>query len=345
MRAFLVGPFAAALAVVTAPAAAAPPSPRTIATVNHDISLIATWMTRVNEALEPANAVVAATQPQLEAIWGSVHDPASARVAAARARDLLRTQRAQIAVAQSRLAAVSDVPPNGAHIPGVDIGKVLTDARALVTQLLDYTDTLIKFSDALESGDVDAVRTAVPTIIRGSLLLVDGQVTIYRNRQALFPADEAAHQITGQTTALYEAVSIAMRASFRAMLEHQPDQAAADERSALTALAARDAANTRAGRQNLARARGEVPTSLNQRAGIETAQLVAKAKIMIDAEEEMFLVGDELESWSRTEAQENEAVHARLGQSQALHRLTEMEQRLRSIQQAAASALAAGQQP
>jgi hypothetical protein len=303
--------------------------------------LVGGWVERINEAIAPANAAIVVAQPKLEAIWASVHDQASSRAAAAQARDLLRVQRSQIVGAQSALAAVPSAPPEGAHLPGIDVTMVLRDAQTLVAQLLAYNDTMIKLCDAIESGDADAVRAATPAVVRGGLLIVEGQATVYRGRERLMPADEPAHQMIGVTVALYDAMSVAMRASFRATLDHQPEQAAADERRGLSDLADRLGVDMRVGRRNLVRVRNELLGGpLAHMPGGDAARIIAKVRMLADGEEKIFAVGDELEAWTRTEGQQNEVVRKPLGQSEMLHRLYEMEQRLISIQNEAAAVLA-----
>jgi hypothetical protein len=345
MRNFLFGPLVAALAGFAGPAQAAPPAPpRSLSVMNRDASLIAAWVTQINKAIEPANAAVVATQSKLEAIWASSHDPASLRAAAAQTRELLQLQRSQIAGAQAALAAIPAAPPNGAHIPSIDVTRVLTDARALLAQLLAYNDALIKFSDAAEKGDAGAVRAAMPTIVRGGLLIVDGQASVFRNRQALFPPDHPTHQAVGVTVALYRAMSAAMRAGFRAVLDHQPDEASAEERGALAALADEIAANARVGRRNLIRFRSMMLEGpLGPGSGGDAASLAAKVRIIAAVVEKMFLVGDKLEAWARTEGQENEVVRAKLGQSEALRRLYAIERELVATQAEAAAGLAGSQ--
>ena len=48
--------------------------------------------------------------------------------------------------------------------------------------MLAYLDTLSNCLVAVENGDVDAIRAAMPTIGRGALLILDRAATIYRSR-------------------------------------------------------------------------------------------------------------------------------------------------------------------
>jgi hypothetical protein len=236
---------------------------------------------------------------------------------------------------QAELAAIPSAPP------GAD-SKVLDDARTLVGQLLHYIDDLGTFVDAAEKGDAAALRSAVSTIIQGTLLAVDGQISIYRNRQLLFPADDPAHQLVGVTIDLYRAMDIAMRASFEANLDHRSDRAIADEAGALRTLADEIGATTQTGRQNLARTERDIFADLRAHPGTDAVRLTAQVKAVITAEDQIFLVGDDLEKWVRSEAHGNDAVHAAVGQSDALRRLYKLEQQLVSLYASVVSDLAKG---
>jgi hypothetical protein len=332
---------AALLAAISVSAAAAPAPSRSPEAMQQDIQALGVWLQRINTAVAPADAALNDLGSQMQTLLPVRSDLAALRANGAKLRILIGQARATVLRSQAALAAIPPLQSATAQAGGLDMGKMLSESRGQMTEMLQYLGDCDAVAEAVEKNDVAAMRVAAPKLLRSSILLLDGRVLTYRGRQAAISPTRSSHQVLGITVDLYRAMSAASRAWIRARVDHQPREAADEQRTQFLTLAEEIEAYARAGRANAAREKSELAAE-SARAGGNQAVLDvdARATAVLAGEEKLFVIGDQLAAWLRghagTTAEQLEAQE----QPEVLGALASVEEQLVAASRALAGDLA-----
>ncbi|HEX6377245.1 MAG TPA: hypothetical protein VFZ91_16160 [Allosphingosinicella sp.] len=333
----LMAAFAAAFLLAAMPAASQPPAAAT-PQVEESLAFVA----RLGEAV---NVQVAGMKKLLDAkpLFESMTTPARVKAAAPKVRALMAEARRSVQQSDAMLAAI--VPPPGLRLGSLSPASMIAEVRSQnaksVALLGDYDAFLV----AAERGDRAAVLKAAPRLMEGSFLLVDGNATIYRNRQAAIPSDQSVHQALGIGVQLYRAESAAGRAWLAAKFGGRPDAAASSLGSQLAEVAREARALSAEGRTNLARELSELDRNT---AGLgfqgEEAATLARIRQALADKAKLFAIGDELAGLAEAGARVGGAALAAQPSPQLLGQLAALELRFHGTL-AEQAAMAAGKAP
>jgi hypothetical protein len=297
-------PLAVLLSFCAVAAAAAPPAhPASAETVDAEARRFGIWLQRINAAIEPAEQAFNNFGNQVGQLTSGLSDKATWQTSGAAVRAAVAGARSRVAAAQASLAAIPPFRPASTLGGGVNPDTVLAESRQQMIAMLSMLDDCDALGSALEKGDADGVRTAAPKLVRGGMLMIDGRMITLRNRQAAVSPRHSSHQALGIGVAIYRAMGAAIRASVRARIDHQPEQAATDRNTQYQAIADETEAAVKQGRANLVREHGEVRVeTLRAKDNRTVADLRRRAEGVLANEEKLFLLGDQLVAWLRANA-------------------------------------------
>lgn len=130
---------------------------------------------------------------------------------------------------KSILGRLDALPPfksvNGAY---VDIAAMMVrDTRSYLLRIDAMLVAVEDMVDAVSHDDDRRTREALATLKGSIIVLIDGQITIVKARQALFTSQDSSWHILGIDRVLYGGMSVIARV---ALGEQDPDEAAADLR-------------------------------------------------------------------------------------------------------------------
>ncbi|HEX8381005.1 MAG TPA: hypothetical protein VF619_10710 [Allosphingosinicella sp.] len=223
----------------------------------------------------------------------SMTSPAASKANAPRIRALLAEARAIVERADAMTGRIA--VPAGLRLGTLDIPTMLSEVRSQNAKTLDLIRDYDSFVGAAERGDRAAAMKMAPRLMEGGFLIIDGNASIYRNRQAAIPSTQSVHQALEVGIQLYRAMSAAGRGWLAARQGIRPDAAAAALRAQLADISGRITGASKAGRANLERELSELDgksAALGLRG--EEAANFARLRQALAGKEKLFAVGDEL---------------------------------------------------
>jgi hypothetical protein len=335
-------PLALIAVAIGAPAAAAP-APTPAAAAANQIQAFGAWMQRITEAMAPMNEASARFGAAMKELFAEGGDPSRLQERASAMRAAVAEVRQAILRSRGELEAIPSFEGGLPGMGGVDPNRLLTDARTQTDRMLAYMADADALAAAAERRDAEGVQAAAAKVIRGSFLLIDSQLIVFRGRQALFPPDRSAHQLITVTIQLYGAMAVSADAWYKARVERNPEEAASTEREAFVALAGELEAALGQGRANLAREKAglaaDKPRALRD-PGL--AGLVAATEKVLAIEIRSFAIGDELLAWLRAHADASPAALQAQRAPDFILELSQFERRLLGNVAESAAALSEG---
>jgi hypothetical protein len=281
---------------------------------------------------EAVNVQAGGMKKILEAkpLLDTMTSPAAVRAAAPKARAVMEEARRTIRQVDEMLGRI--VPPPGLMIgslkPEAMIGEVREQNARAVALLGDYDAFLL----AAERGDRAALVKAAPRLLEGAFLLVDGNISQFRNRQAAFPRDQSVHQALGIGVQLYRAMSISGRGWIAAKFGNRSEAVAASLRADLQSVAREARAASIAGRANLARELAEIDRKTS---GLgfkgEEAAMIARFRRALAGKEKVFAVGDDLAALAEAGSRVTGAALAGQPTPQLMGQLGPLELRFQTV--------------
>jgi hypothetical protein len=273
-------------------------------------------------------------------LFDSMATPAGAKAAAPRLRLLMDEARATVRRADAMTGAI--VPPPGLRLGTLDPAAMLGEVRSHNAKTLALLADFDAFLAAAERGDRAAMGRAAPRLMEGSLLLIDGNASMYRNRQAAIPSTQSVHQALEIGVQLYRAMSASGRAWIAAKTGGA-DSAAASLRAQLAQVSIRAGTASREGRANLARELADLDRRIAG-AGLRGHEAAAVGRIReaLAGKEKLFEVGDEVAAAAVAGGRITGAGLAAQPSPQLLGRLAPLELRFQTVL-AAQAAIATGQ--
>ncbi|HEX8480484.1 MAG TPA: hypothetical protein VF650_01100 [Allosphingosinicella sp.] len=271
-------------------AAQAQPEARPAAPPSLDQSLA--FISRLGEVME---VQVAGMKKLLDAkpLLDGMTTPAAVEANAPRIRALLAQASAIVERADAMTGSIT-VPP-GFRLGNLDVATMLSEVRSQNAKTIALIRDYDGFLDAAERGDRAAAMKMAPRLMEGGFLIIDGNASMYRNRQAAVAPTQSVHQALEIGIQMYRAMSAAGRAWLAARQGMRPDAAAATLRSQLADISARIAGANQAGRANLARELSALDgksATLGLRG--EEAANFARLRQALAGKEKLFAVGEEL---------------------------------------------------
>ena len=286
----ILAPLSAVALCICLPASAQPAS---IGQLEQQIDEVTTWMGRATAAQESSNRALAGFSTGIETIDGMLKDPRRNKEAAARIRDLAAAAEESVRKSDALLAAIPPLSPQVVQRAGYDLNRIIPEARAQNQRVLEILRWATGFADALDSGDSARIQAAVPGLFKTSLLLLDNQRLILRNRQLAVPATDSLHQSIGLFSLFYRVMGAATRAWIVARVDGTPEKGESFLRGELKEAAAELAILLPAGRANLAREL-KMADSLRPRLDARRRTLIDRAAAVRAQLEGSFRAGDEL---------------------------------------------------
>lgn len=260
-----------------------------------EFSALGAWMRQLNDALAISNQAVAGFAARAREVTPDLQDPNRVKAAAARLKVMLGEVREEVKRSQAALDAIPPYDSALARSAGLDIGKMLVDAREQEGNMLAYVEDFEALAAGAERGDAAVIRAAGPKLLQGSLLLIDNTIVVLRGRQAAFPSNRSSHQVIGVSLQLYKAMGLGLRTWLRAHLGDEADAAAAEQNRQLKTLALELGTITEAGRDNMRRELAEIDR-LKAQNGRDSSFVRAmdRTRELLLREELIYAVGDEL---------------------------------------------------
>ncbi|HEX9954844.1 MAG TPA: hypothetical protein VGB48_06480 [Allosphingosinicella sp.] len=319
----IFGGAAVALSLLLPGTALAQPAspPATAEAATEQFRAIGAWAQQITDALRPLNQAGPGFAAAIQKFSAS-KSPEEARTGVPEVRAANQVMRD--ALKQSD-AALSVIEPLKEGLTRIDVNRVLTDARAQVAAMRELTDDTEAFVSAIERDDQATVVKTAPKLARAGMLMIRGQASTYRARQAMFPPSQSVHQMAGVTIRLYEAMSVGTESWFAARILKQPD-AASVQRANLLSLADALQAELRNGRNNLRREKGELAAFSARPATRGETALVSAVTPMTGFIEEAFGLGDRLLAAMRMHANTSQQSLADETFPKLLAELTVLEQ-------------------
>jgi hypothetical protein len=277
---------------------------------------------------EVVNVQVAGMKKLLDAkpLLDTMVSPAAVAAAAPRVRALMAEARRTVEQANGMLARI--VPPAGLRYGSLTPESMIAEVKSQNSKLLALFADYDAFLVAAERGDRAAALKAAPRLMEASFLLVDGNASLYRNRQAAVPATHSVHQALGIGVQMYRAMGIAGRGWLAARFGTGPDATAASMRPQLEAIAREARAASSAGRANLARELAELDrrtSGLGFRG--EEAATLERIRRALANKEKLFAVGDSLAGLAESAGKTSGAALAAQPSPQLLGELAALELR------------------
>jgi hypothetical protein len=216
---------------------------------------------------------------------------AAVKAGAPRMRALMAEARAEVERADAMIAAI--VAPPGLRLGTVEPAAMLAEVRGQNAKLIALLDDYEVFLRSAERGDRAAMAKVAARLVEGSFVLIDGNATMYRGRQAAIPASMSVHQALEVGIQLYRSESAVGRAWLAARLGDKAGSAA--RRAQLSDAADRARRASAEGRANLAREMAEFDRRV---AGLDfkgdEAATIGRLRAALAGKEKLFAVGDEL---------------------------------------------------
>ncbi|MEA3008463.1 MAG: hypothetical protein QOJ91_155 [Sphingomonadales bacterium] len=230
----------------------------------------------------------------------SLATPSAIKANAPKLRALLAEAREAVARSDAMLARIET--PN-VLIGGITPAQKIAEVRAQSAKGTTLLNDVETFLAAAERDDRQTVRKVIPKVMDGAFVLMDGNATLYRTRQAGFPAAESTHQLLEIGEQLYSMMAEAGRAWLAVKLGGRGEAAAGILRARLTDAASRLRASSRDGKANLARELGEFDRSVARGSPRgEEAAIAARLRRALEGRAALFALGDELADLAQSEA-------------------------------------------
>lgn len=281
---------------------AAPSGPQAPPPVDQSLAFIA----QLGEVL---NVQVAGMKKLLDSkpLIDSMTSPAAVKAGAPRMRALMAEAKAMVERADAMTAAI--VPPPGLRLGTLEPAAMLAEVRGQNSRSIALLDDYEVFLRSAERGDRAGLARVAPKLMEGAFLLIDGNATMYRSRQAAIPSTMSVHQALEIGVQLYRAESASGRAWVAARLGNNRDSAALRAQLSQASDKARRASSE--GRANLAREMGELDRKI---AGFrfegEEAARVERLRRALAGKEKLFALGDQIANTAAAAAQVSDAALA-----------------------------------
>ncbi|HEX8574013.1 MAG TPA: hypothetical protein VF759_14815 [Allosphingosinicella sp.] len=275
---------------------------------------------------EVLNVQVAGMKKLLDAkpLFDSMTSPAGVKAGAPKVRALMAEAEAMVRQADSMTGRI--VPPPGLRYGTLEPATMLAEVRSQNAKCLELLGEFDAFLRAAERGDRAAAMKMAPRLMEGSFLLIDGNASMYRNRQAALPSTHSIYQALDIGVQLYRSMSVSGRAWIAAKFGNRPDSAAATLRAQLGEIAVRARAASAEGRANLARELSEFDRKTEGlRFRGEEAETMARFRRAFAGKEKLFAVGDEIASIAGAAARVSGAELAAQPSPQLLGRFMPLE--------------------
>ena len=323
---FVTGPLFAAALLAAVPAAAQVTQPP--AMTEAQTEAMATWLTRVSEAMAMGNEGAQALA-EAKPLLATIRSPADARAVVPRVRAIIAEAREKAVQADAALAAMSS--------PDIDLGggltprQIVADGREQNGKVLALLTDFDAFVLAMEKGDRATGDRLAPKVMSGAFLLIDSNRLLIRNRQALLPSSDSTHQALGILGQIYRGMSSSSRAWLRSRGGPQEAEAAR-LRTELSALSQEVRKLAATGRANLARDLAEVETASRRKnlSPAEAAEMAAMRKIF-DEEAKVFALAEEVAAASERHSATTAAALAGQQGPALLAELSPLEVRFHAI--------------